>query len=120
MASTFRLLELDNEQKIKCAVRAMTGEPLKALALEYGVSEEVIQGWVDCVSDLVEEQGLSRDEDLEKKIAEARAVCYRYQKQIEAQKKQIEKREIELRMLRECPPFMIGSSLVNQIGEKER
>ncbi|MDO5296112.1 MAG: hypothetical protein Q4F00_05625 [bacterium] len=106
--STLHLLELDDEQKIKCAVRAISGEPVRALALEYGVGEDVIQAWVDRVGDMVEENELDGNADLEKQIAAAKAVCYRLQKQIEAERKQVEKREIELRMLLERPPFMQG------------
>ena len=105
---SMRLLELEDEAKIKCAVRAISGEPVNFLALEYGVSEQTIQGWVDRVGDLVEGEALAKDEDLEKKIAAARAECYRLQKQIASRKKQIEMRETEVRMLTECPPFMMG------------
>lgn len=106
--NTERLLELNDEKKIRCAVRAISGESVLNLALEYGVSEDVIKAWVDRVSDMVEDKNIDRDEDLEKKIASAKALCYRLQKQIESRKKQIEMRETELRMLKECPPFMRG------------
>ena len=104
--STMKLLELNDEQKIKCAVRAISGEPVKALALEYGVGEDIIQAWVDRVGDMVEDNELDDSADLEKKIAAAKAVCYHLQRRIEAERKQVEKREIELRMVRERPPFM--------------
>ena len=108
LEATMRLLELDDEQKIKCAVRAISGESPRSLAMEFGVSESVIQGWVDRVSDLVEDKNLETDKNLEQQIAAAKAECYRLQQQIESRRKQVEMRETELRMLSECPPFMIG------------
>lgn len=104
--ATARLLSLNDEQKIKCAVRAISGESLPSLALEFGVSESVIQGWVDRVSDMVENKAVGKDEDLEKKIAEARAKCYETQKEIERRKRQVAMLETELRMRKECPSFM--------------
>lgn len=109
--STVRLLGLSDEQKIKCAVRAISGESLPALALEFGVSEAVIQGWVDRVGDLVENNANTDDGDLEHNIAKAKAECYDLQKQIESRRRQVAMRETELRMLTECPPFMRGGGL---------
>ncbi len=108
MPVTERLLSMSEEQKIKVAVRAISGEPLRALAMEFGVSEEVIQGWVDRVADIVEDNKVPADADLEKQIALAKGECNRLKRQIDSRKKQIEMRETELRMLSECPPFMRG------------
>ena len=108
IAPTMRMLNLTDEQKLNAAVRCISGEPVEAVALEMGVSEDVIQGWVDGVSELVETDKLEANPDLEKAIAQAKGVCNRLQQQINARKKQIEMRETELRMLSENPPFMRG------------
>lgn len=105
---TVKMLHLTEEQKVKAAVRCISGEPAELVAAELGVTEEVIQGWVDKVSDLVENKEEQPDTDLEHKMAKATGECNLLQKKIAAMRRQVEIREIEMRMLRECPPFMIG------------
>ncbi len=108
--------EIKFEQKVDAAVRCVYGESSEKLGEELGVSPEVVEGWVDRVGELLDDNTKPEtNDDIQRKADEAHEKIEQLLKQREAMEKLIEIREVKLRMLKERPAFMKGGSLKGEL-----
>ena len=109
-----RLPQMTEEDKAQIALRCLQGESEASLARELGTTPKVVESWVERVGEVVKDEqdeiSARNDLELQAKINDTKSEYERLQKQIEATRRQIEIREMEIKLHEQARPmFMKGN-----------